>query len=138
MSTQNSTIQFLNFQVKESHIVFERLGNYSFEINFTPRGTVNTSLNQFVLELKVNIKDVENAFHINLTIEAVFSYPNDANIEEYKNSYFILNAPAIIFPYIRAYISSLTALSGMPTLILQTLYLSQLGESLKSNIEVKE
>jgi len=138
MSTQNSTIQFLNFQVKESHIVFERLGNYSFEINFTPRGTVNTSLNQFVLELKVNIKDVENAFHINLTIEAVFSYPNDANIEEYKNSYFILNAPAIIFPYIRAYISSLTALSGMPTLILPTLNLSQLGETLKSNIEVKE
>lgn len=138
MSTQNSSIQFLNFQVRESHIVFERLGNYSFEINFTPKGVVNTSLNQFILELKVNIKDIENAFHIILTTEAVFSYPKDADIEEYKNSYFIFNAPAIIFPYIRAYISSLTALSGMPTLTLPTLNLSQLGETLKANIEVNE
>lgn len=77
-------------------------------------------------------------FHIDLITEAIFSYPKEADVEEYKNGYFIFNAPAIVFPYIRAYISSLTALSGMPTLTLPTLNLTQLGETLKTNIEVKE
>jgi preprotein translocase subunit SecB len=138
MKTKESSIQFVNILFKESHIVFEKPGNYSLNINFTPKGVVNKSLCQFLLYLKVNITDTDNAFHINIETESYFTYPQDADIEEYKKSLFIFNAPAIIFPYIRAYISSLTALSGMPTLTLPTLNLSQLGETLKTKIEFQE
>lgn len=136
MSTENATIQFLNFTVKESHIVFNKIADFKIDINFNPKGTVLKSLNQFILQLTVDIKDIEGNFTINLLVESIFSYPVDADIKSYVDSLFITNAPAIIFPYVRAYISSLTALSGMPTLVLPTLNLSQVGTALKGNIEI--
>lgn len=90
MKTQESPIQFINILFKESHIVFERPGNYSLNINFTPKGVVNKSLSQFLLNLKVNISDTDNAFHINIETESFFTYPQDADIEEYKNSFYLL------------------------------------------------
>lgn len=138
MSTEKAQIQFLNFIVKESHIVFNKTADFKIDIGFNPKGTVYKSLNQFKLELSVDVKDVDGNFNINLVAVSIFSYPVDADLEICIDSLFVVNAPAIIFPYIRAYISSLTALSGMPTLNLPTLNLSQLGETLKDNIEIIE
>ncbi len=138
MSVENSNIQFLNTIVKESHIVFNRPGNYKIDINFEPKGVVIKSLNQFILLIKVNIRDVENGFHIEIATESTFTYPENAVIEEYKKSLFVTNAPAIVFPYIRAYISSLTALSGLPVLTLPTLILTEVGKNLSENISVQE
>lgn len=139
MSNQEkASIQFVNFTVKESHIVFRQLGEYKIDIIFVPTGIVNKSINQFVLQIAVNINDVDNAFNIGIVTESYFSYPADANIAEYLEGLFIHNAPAIIFPYIRAYITALTALSGMPTLTLPTLNLVQLGADLKNNINIQD
>lgn len=138
MSAEISNIQFLNTIVKESHIVFNRPGNYKIDINFEPKGVVMKSLNQFMLLIKVNIRDVENGFHIEISTESTFTYPENADIEEYKKSLFIANAPAIVFPYIRAYISSLTALSGLPVLTLPTLILTEVGKNLSDNILVQD
>jgi preprotein translocase subunit SecB len=138
VSVENSNIQFLNTIVKESHIVFNRPGNYKIDINFEPKGVVIKSLNQFILLIKVNIRDVENGFHIEIATESTFTYPENAVIEEYKKSLFVTNAPAIVFPYIRAYISSLTALSGLPVLTLPTLILTEVGKNLSENISVQE
>lgn len=134
----NSVIQFLNFQVKESHIVFLESGKCAISINFTPKGTIKTSIHQFILGLEVHIKDTEDKFHIDLITESIFSYKKDVDVEELKRSLFIVNAPAIVFPYIRAYISSLSALSGMPTLTLPTLNLMELGDTLKDNLTTVE
>ncbi len=138
MSTEQAPIQFLNFIVKESHIVFNKTADFKIDISFNPKGTVYKSLNQFKLQLSVDVKDVDGNFNINLVADSIFSYPENADIKSYMDSFFIVNVPAIIFPYIRAYISSLTALSGMPTLNLPTLNLSQVGETLKGNIEIVE
>ena len=137
MSTEIANIQFLNTIVKESHIVFNRLGNYKIDINFNPSGVILSSLNQFILSIKTDIRDVENGFHIEILTESTFSYPEDADIEEYKMSLFVTNAPAIVFPYIRAYISSLTALSGLPVLTLPTLIMTEVGKTLFENISTQ-
>lgn len=62
----------------------------------------------------------------------IFSF---AELTEKENisEYFYTNAPAIIFPYIRAYISSLTALSGMEAINLPPLMLGGLREELFQN-----
>jgi len=138
MSTDRAPIQFLNFVVKESHIVFNEIADFKIDISFDPKGTVYKSLNQFKLQLSINIKDINGNFNINLVTDSIFSYPQDADINSYVESFFAVNVPAIIFPYVRAYIGSLTALSGMPTLILPTLNLSNVGETLKGNIEIIE
>lgn len=132
---QPAKIQFINFLVNESHIVFKEPGEQKISVGFLPSGVIFKELNQFHLELSVNIQDETDKFYINLKTTSVFEYPEDADLEAYKNSYFITNAPAIVFPYLRAYISSLTALSGMPTLTLPTLNLSEMGERLKESIQ---
>lgn len=134
IQTQPAKIQFINFLVNESHIVFKEPGEQKISIGFLPSGVIFKDLNQFHLELAVNIREEADKFHINLKTTSIFEYPEEADLEVYKNSYFIVNAPAIVFPYLRAYISSLTALSGMPTLNLPTLNLSELGEGLKEKI----
>ena len=58
---------------------------------------------------------------------------------ERLGAFFTMNAPAIIFPYIRGYISMLTSLSGCGNVLLPTLNLTSLGEKLAQNIkEAKE
>lgn len=134
---ENATpIKFLNFIVRESHISFKKPGDYKIDINFEASGSVLKSTNKFILQLIAEVKDADGKFGVNIVTESYFDYDPNANIEEFKNSYFTINAPAIVFPYIRAYISSLTALSGMPTLNLPTLNLSSIGEDLKKNIQV--
>ena len=48
-------------------------------------------------------------------------------------NYFYVNAPAIIFPYVRSHISALTALSGMPSVNIPVMSLGHLFEDLKNN-----
>ena len=127
--------KFLNFIVKESHIVLNEQGEFNISVNFTPKGYIFTTLNQFHLELIVEVKEASNKFLININAVAIFEFDPGANLEQYKSSFFILNAPAIAFPYIRAYISNLTTQSGLFTVTLPTYNLSGLGETLKQNIQ---
>ena len=135
---KEAKIQFQNFVVSESHIVFREPGQYKIGVNFNPEGFIFPNLNQFHLKLQILIKDEEGKFDIDLKTVSVFTYEAGANVEDLKAHFFATNAPAITFPYIRSYISALTALSGMPTLTLPTLNLTNLGDILKSKITMVE
>ena len=45
-------------------------------------------------------------------------------------------APALLFPYIRAYVSNITALSGMQPIIMPTLNMVAVGEELVSQLDL--
>jgi preprotein translocase subunit SecB len=138
MKPDNSQIQFLGTKVKESHIVFKEKGSYTIDLDFIAKGLIRKSSSVFILTIDVKINDIEDKFLINISSESEFSFSNDIDIEKYKESYFVLNAPAIVFPYIRSYISALTSLSGMPTLTLPTLNLTAIGEQLQNNIKEED
>ena len=74
------------------------------------------SSNEFMLGFKVSISRVE----LQLNLEMRFIFEADSNIdEEFKQSSFPkINAPAIAFPYLRAFISTLTMQAGYETLML--------------------
>ena len=126
--------RFLNFAVKESHIVLNQQGEFKINVDLNPKGFVFKALNQFHLEFDVEIKEESNKFHIKVIGIGIFEFDPNTNIEQYKSNYFTINAPAIVFPYIRAYISNLTTQSGLFTVTLPTFNLSGLAEALKSNI----
>jgi preprotein translocase subunit SecB len=70
---------------------------------------------------------------IDISMKGFFRFePNTA--KEDIPEYFYQNSIAIIYPYIRAFVSTLTALAGAKPLILPTLNLSSLSENLKANI----
>lgn len=135
---QEVQFRFVNFLVRESHIVIKEQGEHKIAVNFSANGYVFKNLNQFHLELIVEIKEEAEKFHIHLNTISIFEFPSEADIEAYKANFFTLNAPAIAFPYIRAYISNLTAQSGLFTITLPTFNLTAMGEKLRESIQVVE
>lgn len=133
-NNSESGIQFINFLVKESHLIFKEPGKQKISVSFSAKGYIFKDINQLQLQLGVDVNEEEGKFEIHLETESIFEYPENADLEFYKNSLFIVNAPAIVFPYLRAYITNLTALSGIPVLTIPTFNLTNLGESLKNNI----
>lgn len=82
--------------------------------------------NEFRIGFEIEINDIE----FNLSIEAIFIFTADEKItEEFKVSDFPkINAPAIAFPYLRAYISNLTLQSGYKPVILPSINFVSLAE----------
>ncbi len=53
-------------------------------------------------------------------MRGIFEFDNNLSHQE-KGTFFTASAPAIMFPYLRAHISTLTAISGIDPLILPTI-----------------
>ncbi len=138
METSKATIQFLKFFVKESYISFNEIGEYKIKIDFDANATVKQSVNKYHLIIETIISEAEGKLNIRVVSESIFDYDNEISIEELKAGLFTKNAPAIVFPYIRAYIASLTAISGVPTLNLPTLNLTKLGEQVLDKMTIEE
>lgn len=77
--------------------------------------------NKFSFKIVFNLVIEDKNFDLN--IEAVFNFITDEQItEEFKHSHFPkINAPAIAYPYLRAYVSNLTLQSGVTPVMLPTI-----------------
>ena len=130
---EDSKFQFKGFIIKKA--VFDRKDgepSLKFNLDFSPRGLVNKKESCYQLHLGVKISDELEIFIIE--VEAIADFYFDAEIDpNLLGKMFYINAPAILFPYVRAYITTLTTLSGLKPLILPTLNLISLGEELKKN-----
>lgn len=71
------------------------------------------------LDLTAFVSDENKIIDIKVTVSAMFEYDNTLS-EEAKDSFFKCNAPAIVFPFLRAYVNTLTALSGIKPIVLPT------------------
>ena len=98
------------------------------EFGIAPDGKFNEGEKTFLLTLNVVAKDKEQNFDLKLTIQGMFEY--DTNDMKELISYLSMNSPAIMFPYIRAYISNITALGGIQPIILPTLNVEGVGKEL--------
>jgi len=129
---KRSPFKLDQFIVKDLSILREpvKQGKIDFVIN--PYGTIDETSKIFKLTLEVFIKDSNGSFDIKLTALGFFEFKFEKTPENLSN-YFYTNAPAIIFPYIRAYISSITALSGLKAVNLPVMNLSNLKDQLKAN-----
>lgn len=131
---EESRFQFKGFKITRSLI--ERKSDHSskkISLEFSPKGIINESKANFQLELEVKIEDENKSFLIDILALANYSFENGAaNISDL----FYVNAPALLFPYIRAYISTLTNLSGFEAINLPTLNLTKVGDDLKNNISI--
>lgn len=95
------------------------------EFGIAPEGVFNEAEKTFLLTLNVVAKDKEQNLDLSLTIKGMFEYDTDDMNELIP--YISMNAPAIMFPYIRAYISNITALGGTQPIILPTLNVEGVG-----------
>lgn len=135
---EKSPFRLNNFFIKESKFLFSEKGeDLDLTIRIRPRGKVFKQENTFVLELSLELSQEGEGIEINVVGIATYKFKEDLE-GELPSSYFITNAPAIAFPYLRAYISCLSAQSGFNTITLPVLNLTPLAEELRNNIEIVE
>jgi len=113
-------IQFIDWGIVEMNYSLlknkERREKNAFGLRFKK---VFSNKNSFKIIFYLTVEDKK----FNLDIEAVFNFITDEEItEEFKQSHFPkINAPAIGYPYLRAFVSNLTLQSGVAPAILPTI-----------------
>jgi preprotein translocase subunit SecB len=118
----NWRIQEINYSLLEIEIPREQ---HTFDLK-TGNVFSEEDSNIFGVVFNVGIKDRK----FDLAIKAVYWFTLDDKItEEFKLSPFPkINAPAIAFPYLRAFISNLTLQSGIDPVILPSLNFIKIAE----------
>jgi len=138
MPVQQSAFAFLHFLIEESHIVRKpSTKNPDFDINIEPAGINDQGKKTFQLNLNIFLKDKLSDCEISIKAVGLFRFKSKVN-EKDLPTYFCVNAPAIIYPYVRSYIAALTALSGMDVVNIPVMAMAGLGDAVKNNIRVVE
>ena len=136
METSISKFQFKGYRINRSLIELDENSNFeNLKISFAVSGLVKRVENLFILNLSITIKNNENNLNIEVDTIANFLFEKVENIDDIS-SFFYNNSSAILFPYIRAYISTLTNLSGNRSITLPTMNLTNLADELRANTTI--
>ena len=125
MAEKIAKFRFHGYRITDSQIHVDANKKVSERCDVSFEKTIGVNENERKMRLLFEAKiDSENkALHIEVKAEGYFEFDSDISDNE-KTLFFKTNAPAILFPYVRAYISTLSALSGISPVILPTLNLS--------------
>lgn len=129
MENQTAAFRLEGYLIKEVKFFFEEKQSEKIDINFSPSGIFFKDEGKYILRLDFTAKDTLSNVEI-IHIQCLGTYFFE-NVSEEIPEFFYQNAIAILFPYLRAFISTLTVQSNTPPLILPTYNLSLFGPKLK-------
>lgn len=126
---KKSGFQFKGYKVLKSHIEILGASGDELTVSFDPKGKLDRSNKTFKLDLLISISENTGNLKIEVLISGDFIFHEETNLE----NFLYVNAPALMFPYVRSYITALTALSGISPITLPTMNLSGLKSQIESN-----
>ena len=133
---KQASFKLKSFHIDEFNIKRKPLKSGKVNFDIEPQGVIMPKNGSYLLQLSVIVKDDNNAFDIKLSALGTFLY-NKEDPESELGNFFYLNAPAIIFPYIRSFVASVTALSGLEAIHLPLINFPKvISEKLKNNTRV--
>ena len=121
---KTSVLQFFNYTVEE--IQFQKIevapdqGNFEISTQFNQQ-LVDCGDNNYDVKLSVKIEPSEEhplPFKIFVSIVGHFNYNNANSDETMKQNILHQNTVAILFPFVRSIIASLTSTANVPALML--------------------
>lgn len=143
-NAKKAVFNFENYEVPEFSYKKTDLISDIFNIGFDPKGIFFERDSIFELHLGFSAKVVdkeneENTFEVVvLKMTGSFKFSNISSIEDIPD-YFYRNSLGILFPYLRAFVSTLTFQANLkPPIILPTLNLTQLEDELKKNVSIEK
>lgn len=118
---QATKFKFKNYIITKTNISINPYKDISknIKLNIQRLGETELGNNTYCIRLSVHIYNENDSLNLLTEFQGNFEYDSGLTYKE-KSIYFKHNAPAILIPYIMAYISSITALSGIPTIVLPT------------------
>lgn len=116
------------------HISPDGITGKNMSVEIKPQSYVSDKELNYKLQFDINISNSENQFSVFASIIGLFEFDSDLDPVA-KDKFFKINAPSLLFPYVRAYISTLTSLSGMAPVILPTINMAEAMKNLEENVD---
>lgn len=122
-----------NYFFSKIDINLENKKSADIDISFNPSGKFSSSSSSYDLKFIFNaLTEGSEIPFISIECVATFKFESVHSIEEIP-TYFYRNSIAIIFPYVRAFISTVTLQANIPAVVLPTMNLSSLEKPLREN-----
>ena len=127
MTEKVAKFRLKEYKINKANIEFNPSMPISEDISIEleRKSMSNEDENLYRLEFGVKIADKEQNLQVYANLIGLFEFDSDID-DRTISIFFNINAPAILFPYVRAYISTLTSLSGIRPIILPTINLANL------------
>lgn len=130
--SQRATFQLDNFIFNDVKLSIEEVRPKDINVDFVPEGVFHLLEKTFDLKLifiAFDGNERDDPF-VKISCIGTFSFENIETIADIP-PFFYRNAIAILFPYIRAFVSSLTAQANITPMILPTYNLGELEAPLR-------
>ena len=125
-----------SYQFRKAFLDFDIPQNATLEIDLNPKGTFYAKTSQFERVFDVLIGCVETKSEmINVSCVAKFTFQGHISIDEIPD-YFYPNSLAILFPYVRAFVSTMSLQANINPIVLPTINLMGITETLRQNTKV--
>lgn len=134
----NVAFKFDSYKFPKASINFETNLSSELSIQFSPKGIFYPRDSKYELSFDVTINSEDTHEEVvAISATAYFSFLNTSSISDIPD-YFYPNSLAIVFPYIRAFISTLSLQANIRPIILPTINLIGITKDLKERTEVAE
>ncbi len=130
---QKAAFSIINYQFDKVSIDLSNHNNKDLSLSFDTSGIYFNENQNFELRFVVKVaQNADEKSFAEISCKGTFKFEN---IESFENipEFFYRNSIAILFPYVRAYLSLVTTQANVPGIILPTLNLSNLEAELKKN-----
>ena len=120
-----------SYAFTKAYLDFRNISSSKLNIELVPKGVYNASTCEFKLAFEVKIKsEFTETDIIDVVCEAVLQFQDKIAFSDIPD-YFYANSLAILFPYVRAFISTLSLQANVKPIIIPTVNLSGLSEAFK-------
>lgn len=138
-SVRKASFFFKEYKFTRSLIDFALIPDTNeLSVEFIPSGRYFVKTSEFETSIRFHAKSKTSGTDIiKVDCMAIFEFGDILPFEELPE-YFFTNSTAILYPYIRAFVSTLTLQSNYDAFVLPTLNVSSLGKELKDKTEVIE
>ena len=141
---EQAVFSLKNYRFDKVTLDFTDVVNSRLRLSIQPFGLFNPASKIFILTFIFNafaIAEGDDGLPaekslVNIRCRAEFEFKN-VNVIDDIPPYFYSNSIAILFPYVRAFISTVTLQANVSPIVLPTMNLSSLQEELKRNTNVQ-
>lgn len=135
---EKAAFRLNNYRFIKASINFDIPRKTALNISFDPRGTYSQKAGIYKLHFDVDVTCNESQTNVvAITCEAEFEFNNPIPAEEIPN-FFYPNSLAILFPYVRAFISTISLQANVSPILLPTINLMGLTETLREHTQITD
>ena len=131
-----ATFTLKSYRFIQVSMDFEAQEGATLSVSFDPLGEYSKATGEYKLRLITRVSSEEKEF-ISTTLQVVFGFTESRELSEIPD-YFYPNCMAIVFPYVRSFLSTLSLQANVPPIILPIINFSDLQGILKRNTKEVE